>query len=241
MTDWPDQSAKHIAMSNIPKHIAVIMDGNGRWAESRGLKRTEGHRAGTETVERLLDHLIKIQVPFVSLYAFSTENWRRPRTEIAAIFKLLDEFIIARLPRMVQQGVRIVTSGDISRLPKRSRELLQDAVKMTARGRRLTANFCLNYGSRAEIVRAAELALGRSKNRRLTEKQLARRLWQPSLPDVDLLVRTAGELRLSNFMLWQAAYAELYFTDKNWPEFSENDIDAAIAEYSRRKRKFGGL
>ncbi|HMV35167.1 MAG TPA: polyprenyl diphosphate synthase [Turneriella sp.] len=228
-------------MPKAPKHIAVIMDGNGRWAESRGLKRAEGHRAGTETVERLLDHLIKVKVPFVSLYAFSTENWRRPRTEITAIFKLLDEFIIAKLPKMIKQGVRIVTSGDISRLPKRSRELLQDAVKKTARGRRLTANFCLNYGSRAEILRAAELALAASKNGKLTEKQLARALWQPSIPDVDLLVRTAGELRLSNFMLWQAAYAELYFTEKNWPDFAENDIDAAIAEFGRRKRKFGGL
>ncbi|MFZ5630699.1 MAG: polyprenyl diphosphate synthase [Spirochaetota bacterium] len=228
-------------MPKPPKHIAVIMDGNGRWAEQRGLKRTEGHRAGTETVERLLDHLIKVKVPFVSLYAFSTENWRRPRTEITAIFRLLDEFIVARLPKMIRQGVRIVTSGDISRLPKRSRELLQDAVKKTARGKRLTANFCLNYGSRAEILRAAELALAASKNGRLTEKQLARHLWQPSVPDVDLVVRTAGELRLSNFMLWQAAYAELYFTEKNWPDFSEQDVDAAIAEFSRRKRKFGGL
>ncbi len=228
-------------MPKPPKHIAVIMDGNGRWAETRGLKRTEGHRAGTETVERLLDHLIRIKVPFVSLYAFSTENWRRPRTEITAIFKLLDEFIIAKLPKMIKQGVRIVTSGDISRLPKRSRDLLADAVKKTARGRRLTANFCLNYGARAEILRAAELALAKSKNGRLTEKQLESQLWQPALPEVDLLVRTAGELRLSNFMLWQAAYAELYFTDKNWPDFSESDIDTAIAEFARRKRKFGGL
>jgi undecaprenyl diphosphate synthase len=228
-------------MPKLPKHIAVIMDGNGRWAEARGLNRTDGHRAGTETLERLLDHLVKIRVPFVSLYAFSTENWRRPRNEITAIFRLLDEFIVAKLPRMIQQGVRIVTSGDLSRLPKRSRDLLTSAVNKTRRGRRLTANFCLNYGARAEIVRAAELALARSKSGRLTEKQLARRLWQPALPDVDLLVRTAGELRLSNFMLWQSAYAELYFTEKTWPEFSESDIDAAIAEFGRRKRKFGGL
>lgn len=228
-------------MPKRPRHIAVIMDGNGRWAESRGLKRTDGHRAGTETVERLLDHLIKLRVPFVSLYAFSTENWRRPRSEITALFKLLDEFIVTRLPKMVRQGVRIVISGDISRLPKHSRELLQDAVKKTARGKRLTANLCLNYGSRAEIVRAAELAFSASKNGKLTEKKLSRRLWQPAMPDVDLLVRTAGELRLSNFMLWQAAYAELYFTDKNWPDFNEQDVDAAIAEFSRRKRKFGGL
>lgn len=228
-------------MTKTPRHIAVIMDGNGRWAEARGLKRTEGHRAGTETVERLLDHLIRIKIPFVSLYAFSTENWRRPRAEITAIFRLLDEFIVSRLPKMIEQGVRIVTSGDLSRLPKRSQALLADAVKKTARGKRLTANFCLNYGARAEILRAAELAFAASTTGKLTEKKLARALWQPNMPDVDLLVRTAGELRLSNFMLWQAAYAELYFTEKNWPDFSEQDVDAAIAEFSRRKRKFGGL
>lgn len=228
-----------------PKHIAVIMDGNGRWATARGLKRSEGHRAGTETVDRLLDHLIKIKIPVVSLYAFSTENWRRPRTEISAIFTLLDEFISARLPKMLKQGVRIVTSGDLSRLPKKSRELLQDAVKKSARGKRLTANFCLNYGARDEILRAvAKYAAAQqpgASRKPPTEKQFKKLLWQGDLPDVDLLVRTAGELRLSNFMLWQAAYAELWFTEKTWPDFSEADIDAAIAEFGRRQRRFGGL
>lgn len=221
------------------------MDGNGRWATARGLKRSEGHRAGTETVDRLLDHLIKIKIPVVSLYAFSTENWRRPRTEISAIFTLLDEFISARLPKMLKQGVRIVTSGDLSRLPKKSRELLLDAVKKSARGKRLTANFCLNYGSRDEILRAAAKYAAAQQPGRTpktpTEKQFNKLLWQGDLPDVDLLVRTAGELRLSNFMLWQAAYAELWFTEKTWPDFSEADVDAAIAEFGRRQRRFGGL
>jgi len=228
-----------------PKHIAVIMDGNGRWATARGLKRSEGHRAGTETVDKLLEHLIKIKIPYVSLYAFSTENWRRPRAEIGALFSLLDEFIKTRLTKMIANGVRIVTSGDISRLPKKTRELLADAIKKTARNKKLTANFCLNYGARDEIHRAAvsfaEAERGKKTIRIPTEKQFRKLLWQPDLPDVDLLVRTAGELRLSNFMLYQAAYAELVFTDKTWPDFSDADVDAAIAEFGRRKRKFGAL
>ncbi len=221
------------------------MDGNGRWATARGLKRSEGHRAGTETVDKLLDHLIKIKIPYVSLYAFSTENWRRPRTEISALFSLLDEFIRTRLAKMIANGVRIVTSGEISRLPKKTRELLADAMQKTARGRRLTANFCLNYGARDEIHRAAmkfaEAARSKQAIRIPTEKQFRRLLWQPDMPDVDLLVRTAGELRLSNFMLYQAAYAELVFSDKTWPDFGDADVDAAIAEFGRRRRKFGAL
>lgn len=228
-----------------PQHIAVIMDGNGRWAQARGRRRTEGHRAGTETIDRLLDHLVKIKIPYVSLYAFSTENWKRPRTEISAIFNLLNEFIVTHLDKMIAKGVRIVTSGDIGRLPKRSRELLADATAKTARGKKLTANFCLNYGARDEILRAAAALAnarrGKTTAKVPTEKEFRKFFWQPNLPDVDLLVRTAGELRLSNFMLFQLAYAELYFTEKTWPDFSEIDVDAAIAEFARRKRKFGGL
>lgn len=224
-----------------PRHIAVIMDGNGRWAVSRGKSRSEGHRAGTETIHRLLNHLIRIRIPCVSLYAFSTENWRRPRTEVTAIFEILNEFITNRLAEMIAKGVRIVISGDISRLPKKTRELVSMAIQKTARGKKLTANFCLNYGARDEIHRAAQLWAEKLKGKPPTDREFRKLLWQPNLPEIDLLVRTAGELRLSNFMLYQAAYAELYFTDKTWPEFSEVDVDAAIAEFSRRKRKFGGL
>ncbi len=231
-------------MTRQPQHIAVIMDGNGRWATARGLKRSEGHREGTETIDRLLDHLLKIKIPCVSLYAFSTENWRRPKTEITAIFNLLNEFITQRLEKMIRNGVRIVTSGNLDKLPKSSRLLLADAGTRTARGRKLTANFCLNYGARDELHRAAARwaeTSGAKTKKPPTEKQFRKLLWQPDLPDIDLLVRTAGELRLSNFMLYQAAYAELYFSEKTWPEFSDSDVDAAIAEFSRRQRKFGGL
>ncbi len=229
----------------VPQHIAVIMDGNGRWATSRGLSRSAGHKEGTANLERLLDHLLLRRIPVVSLYAFSTENWRRPRTEIHAIFSLVEEFITTHLNKMVGEGVRMVVSGDLSRIPKRSRELLLDAIEKTRKGIRLTANFCLNYGSRSELLRAAqEYALWYSSHktqRPPTEKQFQKFFWQPNLPDIDMLVRTAGELRLSNFMLWQAAYAELYFTEKTWPEFGAEDLDEAIREFHRRKRKFGGL
>jgi len=231
-------------MPTQPHHIAVIMDGNGRWATSRGLKRSEGHREGTETIDRLLDHLLKIKIPYVSLYAFSTENWRRPKAEITAIFNLLNEFIVKKLEKMVANGVRIVTSGDLSRLPRKSRDLLADAMQRTAKGKKLTANFCLNYGARDELHRAAAGWAKANADKPLkvpTEKQFKKLLWQPSLPDIDLLVRTAGEQRLSNFMLYQAAYAELWFTEKTWPDFSAADVDAAVAEFMRRKRKFGGL
>lgn len=221
------------------------MDGNGRWAVARGKNRSEGHRAGTETINRLLDHLVKIGIPYVSLYAFSTENWRRPRPEITTIFKLLDEFIVKYLEKMIAKGVRIVTSGDISKLPAHSRKLLAEAIAKTAEGRALTANFCLNYGARDEIRRAAMLYAQKHAGKKTTrppgEREFSKYLWQPAVPEIDLLVRTAGELRLSNFMLYQAAYAELYFTEKTWPEFSDADVDAAIAEFGRRKRKFGGL
>lgn len=227
-----------------PRHIAVIMDGNGRWAERRGLKRSDGHRAGTETIHRLLDYLIKIRIPYVSLYAFSTENWKRPQSEITTIFQILNDFIQTRLEEMVVKGVRIVVSGDVARLPQKTRDLVGEAIKKTARGKKLTANFCLNYGARDEILRAAahwaKTRKAGAGKKIPTEKELRRGFWQPQLPDIDLLVRTAGEMRLSNFMLWQAAYAELYFTEKTWPEFAAEDVDAAIAEYGRRKRKFGG-
>ncbi len=227
-----------------PKHIAVIMDGNGRWATAQGLSRSAGHREGTETIDRLLDHLLKLKIGHVSLYAFSTENWRRPKAEISEIFNLLNEFIVKKLDKMIANGVRIVTSGNLAKLPKKSRELLADAMQRTAKGKKLIANFCLNYGARDELQRAAALWASTSSARAgkpPTEKQFKKLLWQPDLPDIDLLVRTAGEQRLSNFMLYQAAYAELYFTDKTWPDFSATDVDAAIAEFSRRKRKFGGL
>lgn len=229
----------------VPQHIAVIMDGNGRWATSRGLSRSAGHKEGTNNLERLLDHLLLRRVPHVSLYAFSTENWRRPRTEITAIFSLVEEFIVTRLTQMIDKGVRMLVSGDLSRIPKKSRALLVDAIEKTRRGKHLTANFCLNYGSRSEILRAAhEYAVWYSSHKtqkRPNEKQFQKFFWQPNLPDIDMLVRTAGELRLSNFMLWQAAYAELYFTKKTWPEFGAEDLDEAIREFHRRKRKFGGL
>lgn len=239
-----------IDTERLPRHIAVIMDGNGRWASERGLKRLEGHRAGSETVDRLLDTILELKIPYVSLYAFSTENWKRPQTEIKGLFSLLDEYIGSKLPKMLSEGIKLHISGNISKLPAKSRKMIHDAIEKTADGTNLTANFCINYGSIDEILKAAtEAARARSESKNLknkfrkplTEKELKSFLYTADLPDVDLLIRTAGEKRLSNFMLIQAAYAELYFAGVNWPDFDRDELLKSIIDYQSRHRKFGGL
>ena len=228
----------------IPAHIAVILDGNGRWAKSKGLKRLDGHRKGAEAVDNLLDTLLELQIKFVSLYVFSTENWKRPRTEITGLFKLLDEFITKREERMLQKGIKLHISGDLSRIPAKVRIKIENVQNSTAKGKNLTANFCLNYGSKDEILRAAMLCYQQmqlKKISRISEKMFSQNLDTAGLPDVDLLIRTAGEKRLSNFLLWQSAYAELYFTDTLWPDFSKKDLLAAIVDYQSRIRKFGAI
>jgi len=218
------------------------MDGNGRWATAQHKKRIEGHRQGTETVDRLLDALLIQKISVVSLYAFSTENWRRPKTEVFALFKLLDEFISSRLEKLIAKGVRIIVSGNYSRLPRNSRVLIEEAILKTKKNKKLIANFCLNYGARDEIHRAAWLyAKTGVKTKVPSEKEFKKYLYTANLPDVDLVVRTAGEYRLSNFLLYQSAYAELVFLDKCWPDFNENDLRQTIQEFSKRKRNFGAI
>lgn len=255
-------SAKKLALEkkNIPKHVAVIMDGNGRWAQKRGLARGEGHRAGANAIDLLLDTALEYNIQVVSLYAFSTENWKRPRTEIRSLFQLLDFFLQDRLSRLVDKDIRLQISGDIARLPTGSRKLLENALLKTANGKTMTANFCLNYGSKQEILRAVELLLQNRQQKFLDEdnlqireesvkkifaapkeKEFAGCLYTAKLPEVDLLIRTAGEKRLSNFLLYQAAYAELVFTDTLWPDFNRREFINCIDEYQRRTRKFGGL
>ena len=233
-----------------PVHFAVLcfdlvdLDGNGRWAKSKGLKRLDGHRKGAEAVDNLLDTLLELQIKFVSLYVFSTENWKRPRTEITGLFKLLDEFITKREERMLQKGIKLHISGDLSRIPAKVRIKIENVQNSTAKGKNLTANFCLNYGSKDEILRAAMLCYQQmqlKKISRISEKMFSQNLDTAGLPDIDLLIRTAGEKRLSNFLLWQSAYAELYFTDTLWPDFSKKDLLAAVVDYQSRIRKFGAI
>ncbi|MCS6985484.1 MAG: polyprenyl diphosphate synthase [Leptospiraceae bacterium] len=230
-------------MEKIPKHVAVIMDGNGRWATQRGLARLEGHRQGAENIERLLDTLFFYKIPVVSLYAFSTENWRRPQSEVKGLFSLLNEFLEKKLPVFHEKKIQLRVSGELTRLPARSRKAIEKAIEETKSYRRLVANFCINYGAHYEICRAAVLACRDllCEKDKIRPNLFERYLYTAGLPPVDLLIRTGGQKRLSNFLLYQIAYAELYFTDVLWPDFSPGHLEEALVEYNKRTRKFGGL
>ncbi|TGN21070.1 isoprenyl transferase [Leptospira idonii] len=231
----------------IPSHIAVIMDGNGRWAEKQGKKRTEGHRAGATAIDRLLDVALEYKIPAISLYAFSTENWKRPITEVNAIFNLLIEFIDTRLDDIQKKGIRIQHSGNRSKLSKKVLEKIDGAAKATQKNKKIVANFCLNYGGQEEILSGFHRIQAARKESRvpldkpISPKEFEKYLYTHPLPPVDLLIRTAGEQRVSNFLLWQIAYAEFFFTNTLWPDFGRESLEEALVFFESRKRKFGGL
>lgn len=214
------------------------MDGNGRWAKLRGEPRIKGHRAGIKIVDSVLDLCIKYGIKFVSLYVFSTENWSRPQSEVDNLFNLARNYL-KRQNTFIKRGIRTVVSGDVARLPS---DLAASVAKIENETRdctRLTLNLCINYGGRDEIINAANKAVAMGKP--VDEKSFAALLYHPDLPDLDLVVRTSGELRLSNFMLYRAAYAELYFTDTLWPDFDEEQFKLMLASYCKRERKFGDV
>ncbi len=220
------------------------MDGNGRWAARRGLSRSEGHQAGAEPVRAVLTAARKAGVEYLTLYAFSTENWGRPADEVRGLFELLLKYLNSELDELVTTGVRLKAIGDLEALPPMAARALQAAIDMTAESRELTLTLALSYGSRAELARAArllaeEVAAGRRAPESITAEELDRRLWTAGTPDPDLLIRTGGEMRLSNFLLWQCAYAEFYFTPTLWPDFGEDDFNAALVSYQTRERRFG--
>ena len=228
--------------SNI-RHVAIIMDGNGRWAEQRGLPRTAGHRQGAKQVSEMLEAANECGVEFLTLYAFSTENWKRPPAEITALMNLLEEFIDRNLPELQKREVRLRTIGRTAGLPAGARRKLLAAVEATKNNTKGTLNLALNYGGRAEIVDAvnritAELA--EHPRREITEESFRNYLYAPDIPDPDLLIRTSGELRLSNFLLWELSYAEFYVTDTLWPDFGKEEFKAAVAAFQQRDRRFGG-
>lgn len=239
--------SKSKQFKSLPRHIAVIMDGNGRWATHRGLKRSDGHREGAKAIDRLMDSALEFGLENVSLYAFSTENWKRPVTEIKAIFDLLIEFIDQRLESIHERGIRILHSGGRSRIPRSALGSIDRAVQKTAKNKGLTVNFCLNYGSQSEIVHAFNSLLkdrknkGKSLDLPVKEKDLEKYLYTYPMPPVDLLIRTAGEQRISNFLLWQIAYSEIYFMNILWPDFDRSSLEEALVSYEKRIRKFGGL
>ena len=234
------------ARKTLPRHVAVIMDGNGRWAAARGKRRTAGHRAGIESVRAVLEAARDLGVRELTLYAFSTENWKRPRSEVSFLMRLLRKYLAEQRRKMVSDGVRLGVFGDSAALPAAVRKELEKTVKATAAGRRLRVNLALNYGSREEISRAARLlaaeaAAGRLKPDDITPEVFAKRLYTAGRPAPDLVIRTAGEMRLSNFLLWQSSYAELWFTPVLWPDFRRLHLEEALVSYAQRRRRFGGL
>ena len=228
----------------IPQHVAIIMDGNGRWAELRGKDRSEGHAAGVEPVRASLRAAVRNGVRCLTLYAFSTENWGRPAAEVDALMELFCQCVVNEAPELIRQGVRVCMIGDRSRFSEKVRSALESIEKQTADGKVLTLILALNYSSRSEITRAVQqiarrVAAGELAPEAITEQTLSKSLDTALWPDPDLIVRTSGEQRLSNFLLWQASYAELWFPEVLWPDFTERDFDRALEEYARRDRRFG--
>ncbi len=231
-----------IKKKNVPAHVAIIMDGNGRWAKKKSLPRSEGHRRGAEVIEPLMDAAIDLGIKAISLYAFSTENWFRPRTEIASLWKLLEYFFSEKIDTIKSRGIRVKHSGFTGRIPASTLRTIRRAVDETRGNRRLFLNFCVNYGGRQEIVSAVNTWLdGRKGGEEITPAKLEKNLFTSDLPPVDLLIRTGGEFRISNFMVWQAAYSELVFMDVLWPDFRVRHLHRAIYDYQQRERRFGRL
>ncbi|MFS0861079.1 isoprenyl transferase [Fredinandcohnia sp. 179-A 10B2 NHS] len=229
-----------------PDHIAIIMDGNGRWAKKRGMPRVAGHKEGISTVVKIVKAAVKCKVKVLTLYTFSTENWKRPKSEVETILRLPKEFLHIYLPELMANNVRIGAIGDMDILPTHTREAIEYAIERTRENDGLLLNFALNYGSRHEILRAMKEMLMDISDEKLSldeldEQKFSGYLDTSALPDPDLLIRTGGEKRLSNFLLWQLAYTEFWFTDVLWPDFSEKEFLQAVGEFRNRKRRFGGI
>lgn len=230
----------------VPQHIAIIMDGNGRWAKKRGLPRTAGHKAGGETFRRIANYCRSLGVRYLTVYAFSTENWRRSEEEVSGIMFLLERYLKEALRDMEKNCVSFRFFGDLSRLSPKLRKLCEDTQRRSNQYHEVQVNFCLNYGGRDEILRAAkafalDVAAGKRSAESLTELDFANYLDSAGVPDPELVIRPSGELRTSNFLPWQTAYSEFVFMNVLWPDFEPKDLDAAIKEYHRRNRRFGGV
>ncbi len=227
-------------MENLPLHVGVIMDGNGRWAVKRGLPRIEGHRKGAETTEKIVIAASNLGIKYLSLYAFSTENWKRPKEEVNFLFSLMYEYVRSKLNLFLENNVKFRAMGRLWELPSYLQEGFAWMEEQTAHCTGMTAVFAVNYGGRQEILDAVNRIL-KSGLDSVDQKTFRRYLYIPELPDLDLLIRTSGELRISNFLLWQSAYTELWFTETLWPDFTEEEFKKAIADFSRRERRFGGI
>ena len=228
------------AVSDIPAHVAIIMDGNGRWAEERGLTRTDGHRAGTQNIRRIIHAFASHGVEYLTLYAFSTENWERPAEEVKALIEILEDMIRKETGELHAEGIRLVHIGRLDRLPNEVQKAIADAIEMTKENTRFTVALAYDYGGRSEMTHAIRSIVADGIHpSEIDEALVSGYLYTSGMPDPDLIIRTAGEMRISNFLLWQAAYAEYYSTDVYWPEFDESEVEKAVAAYGRRRRKYG--
>jgi undecaprenyl diphosphate synthase len=231
-----------ISITSLPVHIAVIMDGNGRWAKKKGLQRLIGHREGYKTLRGILLAASELGIRYLTVYAFSAENWRRPEDEVSGLMKLIETAARDELRTMHRNNVRVQVAGRLEELPKSLRQALEDGIETTKSNSGITFTLAVNYGGRAEIVDAVKALIREGVSADdVSEDAIAARMYNPSTPEPDLMIRTAGEMRWSNFLIWQAAYTELYVTDKPWPEFDEGELLNAVATYQKRTRKFGAV
>ena len=236
--------AEKVDFNNLPRHIAIILDGNGRWAQKRGLPRTAGHAAGAETFRKIATYCKEIGLEYLTVYAFSTENWKRPQQEVDTIMSLLEKYLYEAIDQMEKDRVKMAFFGDTTVLSPKLQELIARTRDISKHYEGCQVNICLNYGGRDEILRGIRKYAEEYKNgtaEELTEESFNRYLFSAGIPDPDLLSRPGGELRLSNFLMWQSAYSELYFTDTLWPDFTPEDINRAIAVYQHRDRRYGGI
>ena len=238
--------AGQVDMSRLPRHIAIIMDGNGRWAKQRGLPRTAGHKVGAEVFRKIATYCKELGVEYLTVYAFSAENWKRPADEVSTIMGLLKQYMLEAIETMEEEKIRLKFFGDLSPLSSELQELVEKTNALSRHIDGVQANICLNYGGRDEILRAARAfakacAAGEKRPEDLTEAGFSDYLFSAGVPDPELIIRPSGEVRLSNFLLWQCAYAEFYFCDTLWPDFNEETLNAAIIDYQKRDRRFGGV
>lgn len=229
-------------VNHIPKHIAIIMDGNGRWAKKRGMPRTVGHKAGAETFRRTCEYLNKVGVEYLTVYAFSTENWKRPQEEVSTIMGLLKLYLDEAIRDMTSKNIKLHFFGDLSPLSKDIKKMIAKTDELSCKNTGLHVNICLNYGGRAELVSAVQAMVQQGvKPQDITEERISAHLYSAGMPDPDLVIRPGGEMRISNFLLWQSAYSEYYFTPVLWPDMDEKELDNAILSYQNRNRRFGGV
>lgn len=238
------QEAGEVDFKNLPRHIAIIMDGNGRWAKNRAMPRNAGHAAGAETFRKVATYCKDIGIDYLTVYAFSTENWKRPPEEVSAIMGLLEKYLYEAIDRMERDKVKMKFFGDTGPLSPKLKALIERTSEISSHYDGCQVNICLNYGGRDEILRAAKSCAenyARGDTDAFTETAFSKQLWTEDIPDPDLIIRPGGEKRMSNFLLWQAAYSELYFTETLWPDFSKEEINRAIAWFQQRNRRFGGI